>query len=120
MSWTMPITECVLEEIGFEGLEGITLEGKIQDFHLQNDTFVDYHSDSFGFLGLWKRLSVRLKLTLPLHRSFQTQIWYFVRTHKCFTYFALAEERDELLLYDRADLVDVESGMPAEPVSEWK
>lgn len=66
------------------------------------------------FLGLWRRLSIRLKLLLPLNRNFQLQIWYFIRTHECCTFFILDEEREELRTYDRAELVD-DSGMPVEP-----
>lgn len=67
--------------------------------------------------GLWKRLSVRLKLPFPLHHIFKTQMWSFICEKKCILFYELPEEREELKLYDRADLMDEESGMPLEPVS---
>lgn len=45
------------------------------------------------------------------------QVWCFVRGSTRLTFYVLAEERAELKVYDRAELVDPESGMPSEPVS---
>lgn len=73
---------CILEEIGLEGLEGITIE------------------------GLWKRLSVRLKLPLPLKDRLTNNVWQFVRNAKCLQFYELPEEREPLKLFDRADCTD--------------
>lgn len=86
---TLP--SCVFEEIGFEGLEGITIE------------------------GLWKRLSVRIKLKLPLNSKLRNQIWAFILNAKCLQFYTLQEEREPLKLFDRADAADpfFGSGEPA-------
>lgn len=73
---------CILEEIGFDGLEGITLE------------------------GLWKRLSVRLRLPLPLNQLITSDVWKFVQNAKCLQFYELPEEREPLKLFDRADFAD--------------
>lgn len=43
----------------------------------------------FFYLGLWFRLSERLKLPLPFPRHFQTEIWKIVTAKKCFDYYKL-------------------------------
>lgn len=84
---------CILEEIGFEGLEGITVE------------------------GLWKRIGVRLKLMpLPLNKRLRNDIWKFVQNAKCLQYYELPEEREPLKLFDRSEVMDPFFGVP-EPVS---
>lgn len=90
---TTSLPLCILEEIGLEGLEGVTIE------------------------GLWKRISVRLKLALPLNKKLTNEIWKFVQSAKCFQLYELPEEREPLKLFDRADTVesDVIFGC-AEPV----
>lgn len=82
MNYPVSLPLCILEEIGFEGLEGITLE------------------------GLWKRISIRLKLPLPLSSSITNDIWKFVTNAKCFQFYELPEEREPLKLFDRADVTD--------------
>lgn len=77
---TLPFT--VLEEIGFEGLEGITVE------------------------GLWKRLSVRLKLPLPLKDKLKNEVWKFVQSAKCLQLYKLPEEREALKIFDRTESAD--------------
>lgn len=77
---TLPFT--VLEEIGFEGLEGITVE------------------------GLWKRLSVRLKLPLPLKDKLKNEVWKFVQSAKCLQLYKLPEEREPLKIFDRTESAD--------------
>lgn len=86
------LPQCILEEIGFEGLEGITIE------------------------GLWKRISVRTKLPLPLNDKFINEIWIFVHKAKCLHFYELPEEREPLKLFDRAEYVDPFFGA-TEPVS---
>lgn len=77
---TVPVT--VIEEIGFEGLEGITIE------------------------GLWKRIGARMTLSLPLHDRFKKETWTFVLNTKCFTFYLLPVERDPLIIYDRMEYAD--------------
>lgn len=77
---TLPLT--VLEEIGFEGLEGITIE------------------------GLWKRLSVRLKLPLPLRDKLKNEVWKFIQSAKCLQLYKLPEEREPLRIFDRTESAD--------------
>lgn len=77
---TLPVT--VIEEIGFEGLEGITIE------------------------GLWKRIGVRMKLTLPLRDRFKNETWTFVLSTKCFSFYLLPVEREPLIIYDRMEYAD--------------
>lgn len=77
---TLPL--CIFEEVGFEGLEGITIE------------------------GLWKRIGVRFKLTLPLNSKLKNEIWKFVLSAKCLQLHELQEEREPLKLFDRADAAD--------------
>lgn len=77
---TLPL--CIIEEIGFEGLEGITIE------------------------GLWKRLGTRLKLPLPLNNKLTNEIWQFILDAKCLQFYELEEEREPLKVFDRADSVD--------------
>lgn len=93
MSVTPTLPQCVLEEIALDGLDGITIE------------------------GLWKRLSVRLKLSLPLSQKCMTTVWDFIKTVKCLQYYLLPEEREPLKLYDRADLTDATTGLPSDPVT---
>lgn len=76
------LPQSILEEIGLEGLEGITLE------------------------GLWKRIGVRFKLPLPLNDKLINQIWAFVQSAKCLYFYWLQEDREPLKLFDRADYVD--------------
>lgn len=87
---TLPL--CIFEEVGFEGLEGITIE------------------------GLWKRISVRLKLNLPLNSKLKNEIWKFTLNAKCLQFYELPEEREPLKLFDRADAADPFFGS-SEPVS---
>lgn len=87
---TLPL--CIFEEVGFEGLEGITIE------------------------GIWKRISVRFKLTLPLNSKLRNEIWKFVLSAKCLQLHELQEEREPLKLFDRADAADPFFGS-SEPVS---
>ncbi|XP_055298279.1 general transcription factor 3C polypeptide 1 isoform X2 [Sitodiplosis mosellana] len=82
MNNTASLPLCILEEIGLEGLEGITLE------------------------GLWKRIGVRLKLPLPLNSRVTNDIWKFIQSAKCLQLYELPEEREPLKLFDRADSVD--------------
>lgn len=91
-SSSAPFTQCVLEEIGLEGLEGITLE------------------------GLWKRLSVRLKLQLPLQSKFTENVWTFVKKSKEVQFFILPVEREPLKVFDRFANPDPVTGVPHEPV----
>lgn len=77
---TLPV--CIVEEIGFEGLEGITIE------------------------GLWKRISVRMRLALPLNDRLKHETWKFLLNSKCFEFFLLPEEREPLIIYDRMEYVD--------------
>lgn len=77
---TLPLS--ILEEIGFEGLEGITIE------------------------GLWKRLSVRLKLPLPLNEKLKNEVWKFIQNAKCLQFYKLPEEREPLKLFDRTESAD--------------
>lgn len=77
---TLPLG--ILEEIGFEGLEGITIE------------------------GLWKRLSVRLKLSLPLNDKLKNEVWKFIQNAKCLQFYKLPKEREPLKLLDRTELAD--------------
>lgn len=79
-SATFPL--CILEEIGFEGLEGITIE------------------------GLWKRISVRIKVQLPLRELIKKQTWDFILGAKCLRFYLLPEERDPLKLFDRTEASD--------------
>lgn len=73
---------CILEEIGFEGLEGITLE------------------------GLWKRISLRIKVQLPLREKIKKQTWDFILGAKCLRFYLLPEEREPLKLFDRTEAND--------------
>lgn len=82
----------ILEEIGFEGLEGITVE------------------------GLWKRIGVRLKVTLPLNERIKTEIWNFIKKAKCLRFYTLPEEREPLKIFDRMEYIDLVSG-PIETVN---
>lgn len=72
----------ILEEIGFEGLEGITIE------------------------ALWKRLSVRLKLPLPLKDKLKNEVWKFIQNAKCLQFYKLPEEREPMKLFDRTESTD--------------
>lgn len=95
MNNTASLPLCILEEIGLEGLEGVTLE------------------------GLWKRIGVRLKLSLPLNSKTTNDIWKFIQSAKCFQLYELPEEREPLKLFDRADSVDPLFGA-TEPVCIFK
>lgn len=92
MNNDVPLKQCALEEIALEGLEGITIE------------------------GFWQRLAIRLNLKHPLSTNFQTTIWRFLQSQKCIQYYELLDEREPLKFYDRADLVEPDTGMPIEPV----
>lgn len=88
---TLPL--CILEEIGFEGLEGIAVE------------------------GLWKRISARIKLPIPLNARAKKLIWEFILEAKCLKFYILPEEREPLKIYDRIESVDPFFGT-SEPVSK--
>lgn len=90
---TESLPRCVLEEIALEGLEGITIE------------------------GLWKRLSIRLKLPLPLKEKLTDAVWNYMKSVKNLSYYLLPEAREPLKIYDRADCIDPKTGAPTEPVS---
>lgn len=77
---TLPVT--IIEEIGFEGLEGITIE------------------------GLWKRIGVRMKISLPLRDRFKNETWSFVLNTKCFSFYLLPTDREPLIIYDRMEYAD--------------
>lgn len=76
------LPQCILEEIGFEGLDGITLE------------------------GLWKRISVRFKLPHPLNARVSNDIWAFVQRAQCLSFYELEEEREPFKFFDRAEYID--------------
>lgn len=63
---------------------------------------------SFG-TGLWKRISIRLKLPFPLKHSFCSQLWSFLTKQKCVSFYELAEPRELIKTFDRADNTDIES-----------
>lgn len=92
-SAVVPLTKCVLEEIALEGLEGITIE------------------------GLWKRLSVRLKLKLPFESKFVENVWTFLRTSNKIQFYVLPTEREPLKIFNRNDFIDPVTGAPNELVS---
>lgn len=92
-SGTESLPRCVLEEIALEGLDGITIE------------------------GLWKRIGIRLKLSLPLRDKLTDAIWIYMRSVQCLSYYLLPENREPLKIYDRADCIDPKTGAPTEPVS---
>lgn len=77
---TLPV--CIVEEIGFEGLEGITIE------------------------GLWKRISVRMRLALPLKDRLKNETWKFICNPTSFAFYSLPEEREPLIIYDRMEYAD--------------
>lgn len=89
---SLPIAECVLDEIALEGLEGVTIE------------------------GLWKRLSVRLKLTLPLQTKFIENVWNFVKQSKQLQFFQLPVEREPLKIFNRFEFMESTLGALNEPV----
>lgn len=89
----LPITQCALEEIALEGLEGITVE------------------------GLWKRLSVRLKFSLPLPPKLTETLWSYVKKSDCLSFFVLPVDREPLKIFDRVECVDPETGSPIDPVN---
>lgn len=91
---TESLPRCVLEEIALEGLDGITIE------------------------GLWKRLGIRLKLSLPLKAKLTDAIWNYMKSVECLSYYLLPEPREPLKIYDRADCIDPKTGAPTEPVNE--
>lgn len=93
-SGTESLPRCVLEEIALEGLDGITIE------------------------GLWKRISVRMKLSLPLKDKLTDAIWNYLKSVNCLSYYVLPEAREPLKIYDRADCIDPKTGAPSEPVNE--
>lgn len=82
MNYSATFPLCILEEIGFEGLEGITLE------------------------GLWKRISVRIKVQLPLREKIKKQTWDFILEAKCLRIYLLPKEREPLKLFDRTEATD--------------
>lgn len=93
-SGTESLPRCVLEEIALEGLDGITIE------------------------GLWKRIGIRLKLSLPLKDKLTDAIWNYMKSVECLSYYLLPEgARDPLKIYDRADCIDPKTGAPTEPVN---
>lgn len=94
-SGTESLPRCVLEEIALEGLDGITIE------------------------GLWKRIGVRMKYSLPLSDKLTDAIWNYMKSVKCFSYYLLSEPREPLKIYDRADCIDPKTGAPTEPVKQF-
>lgn len=93
---TESLPRCVLEEIALEGLDGITVE------------------------GLWKRIGIRMKLSLPLKDKLTDACWNYMKSVQCLSYYVLPEPRDPLKIYDRADCIDPKTGAPSEPVSDDK
>lgn len=62
--------------------------------------------------GLWKRLSIRCKLQLPLHSNFCDRVWKFILHQKCLQFYRLQQPRNPLILFDRTEFVDPDIRMP--------
>lgn len=64
--------------------------------------------------ALWFRLSVRLKLSLPLNKNFQNEVWKLIKSRTCFEFFVIAEDRptpkamDRRQFYFNTDISDEE------------
>lgn len=101
------ITHAVIDEIGLEGLDGITLESTEFASFMRLARTVLLKSNFI--LGLWKRVSIRLKLSFPLADSFCVQLWTFIAKQKCVAFYELAEPRELIKTFDRADNTDIES-----------
>ncbi|XP_055845496.1 general transcription factor 3C polypeptide 1 [Episyrphus balteatus] len=83
------LTSAILEEIGLEGLEGITIS------------------------GLWIRLSDLLQLPLPLLDRFQIQVWNVImQAHDYLLFYELPEPREQLKLWNRFANTDPDYGLP--------
>lgn len=86
-SKTLP--SIIFDEIGLEGLEGITIP------------------------GLWIRLSDVMTLPLPLLESFQIQVWNIIlQAQSYFLFYELPEPREDLKIWSRFAKTDPDYGLP--------
>lgn len=109
MSNSNLITHITLDEIGLEGLDGITLESKIEfEPYTQELGFTLF----FIYTGLWKRLSIRLKYQYPLNEHFCAEIWAFIVKQTCLHYYELAEPRSIIKTFDRSEIADPDAQPP--------
>lgn len=54
-------------------------------------------------------MSIRLKLSFPLVETFCIQLWNFLAKQKCISFYELAEPRELIKTFDRADNTDIDS-----------
>lgn len=88
-SQTKPLSSVVIDEIGLEGLEGITIS------------------------GLWIRLSDVMTLPLPLLERFQNLVWNLIlQAHDYLYFYELPEPREKLKLWNRFSVLDPDYGLP--------
>ncbi len=50
-----------------------------------------------------------MKLSFPLAKPFCNQLWSFLAKQKCVLFYELAEPRELIKTFDRADNIDIES-----------
>ncbi|XP_055911802.1 general transcription factor 3C polypeptide 1 [Eupeodes corollae] len=83
------LASMILDEIGLEGLEGITIS------------------------GLWTRLSDSMQLPLPLLDRFQMQVWnVLIQAHDYLIFYELPQPREKLKLWNRFAQTDPDYGLP--------
>lgn len=64
-------------------------------------------------------MSIRLKLTFPLEKSFCVELWNFLAKQKCVLFYELAEPRELIKTFDRADNIDIDSMSNSTVGSLW-
>lgn len=105
-----PLSQVILDEIGLEGLEGISLSGNVIIYSFR----VKFVFPS----GLWIRLSTVIKIPLPFTNHFQEEIWAFIlKVNEHLLFYERPEALEDLRIYDRFTLIDPELGVPVSPVS---
>ncbi|XP_062533981.1 general transcription factor 3C polypeptide 1 [Armigeres subalbatus] len=86
-----PLSAVLNEEVALEGLEGTTFD------------------------TLWNRLSIRLKIKLPVPEKFCHSIWSLVLLSNEYMFYQLPEPRKSFVYFDRMEQVDPATGVMKEP-----
>lgn len=71
----------------------------------------------FFFVALWLRLSVTLEEPLPLPRNIQVYVWNLIVCSTPLSFYELPTARPKLVIFDRFEYIDPESGTVVDPVS---
>lgn len=103
------ISVAILEEIGLEGLDGITFEGIGVKIREKYEKFT--YQILAVFSALWTRLDKRG--CFYNHENFYTMAWAHIFKQNFIQFYKLPEPRKNIKIVDRTDVDDFEAEVSA-------